>query len=66
VPPRQSPPQPVTVERRRCAFKPPPCESCGGAKTEVAIRTERFLYIRCWACGDAWSVPKPGREQIAS
>jgi uncharacterized Zn finger protein len=56
----------VTVERRRFAFKPPPCESCASTQTEVATRTDYVLYLRCWACGHVWSVPKPGRESIAS
>jgi hypothetical protein len=66
VPPRQLPSQPVSHDRRRLAFKPPPCESCGSANTEVTTRTDYVLYIRCWACAHVWSVPKPGRESIAS
>jgi hypothetical protein len=66
VPLRQSPPQPVTVERRRFAFNPPPCESCASSRTQVATRTDYVLYLRCWTCGHIWNVPKPGREQIAS
>ena len=66
MPPRQLPSRPVQYERRRYAFTPPPCESCRSTKTEVTTRTDYVLYIRCWACGHVWSVPKPGRESIAS
>jgi hypothetical protein len=66
VPSRQSPPQPVTVERRRFTFTPPPCKSCTSSQTEVATRTDYVLYIRCRGCLHVWSVPKPGREQIAA
>jgi hypothetical protein len=66
VPPRQSPPQPVLVERRAVAFKPPPCERCASPQTEVATRTDYYLYIRCGACMHVWSVPRPGVEPIGS
>ena len=66
MPPRQLPSKPVAVERRRFAFTPPFCESCDSSKTEVATRTDYVLYIRCWACGHVWSVPKPGRQSLAS
>jgi translation initiation factor 2 beta subunit (eIF-2beta)/eIF-5 len=66
VPPRQSPSRPVPNERRRHAFTPSFCESCGSAKTEVTTRTDYVLYIRCWACGHVWSVTKPGCEPIGS
>jgi eukaryotic-like serine/threonine-protein kinase len=36
VPPRQSPSQPVPDQRRRHAFTPPFCGSCGSCKTEVS------------------------------
>ena len=67
MPPRQSPTsQRVANERRHHAFTPPFCESCGSCKTEVATRTDYVLYIRCWACGHVWSVPKPGRVPVGS
>ena len=66
MPPRQLPSRPVPYERRRYVFKPPPCESCRSSTTEVASRTDWVLYIRCDACAHVWSVPKPGRESIAS
>jgi len=59
VPPRQLPSSPVPYERRRYAFTPPPCESCGSTNTEITTRTDYVLYIRCWAsraCGRGESV----------
>ena len=66
MPPRQSPSKPVAKDRRLQAFSPPFCESCGSSKTEVITRTDYVLYIRCWACSNVWSVPKPGREPVGS
>jgi hypothetical protein len=66
VPPRQLPSQAVQNERRKQAFTPAFCESCGSCKTQVMTRTDSVLYIRCWACAHVWSVPKPGRESVAS
>jgi hypothetical protein len=47
-------------------FTPPFCESCESSKTEVATRTDYVLYIRCWACGHVWSVPKPECAPVGS
>ena len=66
MPPRQSPYKAVLNERRKHAFAPPFCESCRSCKTEVTTRTDYVLYIRCWACGHVWSVPKPGREPMGT
>jgi len=47
-------------------FTPPPCQSCGSTKTEVIVRTDWVLYIRCESCAQVWSVPKPGREPVGT
>jgi len=43
-----------------------PCKYCGSGDTAVASRTEYVVYIRCGACLQVWSVPKPGHEPLGS
>jgi translation initiation factor 2 beta subunit (eIF-2beta)/eIF-5 len=43
-----------------------PCKYCGSADTAAASRTEYVVYIRCGACLQVWSVPKPGHEPLGS
>jgi hypothetical protein len=50
---------------RRAADRPPTpaCERCQtNEQVSCAMRTEYALYFRCGACGDVWSVDKPGRS----
>jgi len=62
VAPRQSSLRPVTVERRKITFNPLPCVFCKSSETEVVVRTDYVLYIRCQNCFHSWSVLQPGQE----
>ena len=44
----------------------PTCQHCGGADTAVATRTDYVVYIRCAACLQVWSVPKPGNKALGT
>jgi translation initiation factor 2 beta subunit (eIF-2beta)/eIF-5 len=47
-------------ERRVYRQLLPSCERCARPNTQVATRTERFLYVRCLACLHTWSIKKVG------
>ena len=47
------------VERRLNRLPVPPCEQCASTNVHVALRVDRFLYMRCRECRHTWSVAKP-------
>ena len=56
----------VTPSGDRRGPNRPPTPACARCQTNglvaCAMRTEYVLYFRCAACGDVWSVDKPGRS----
>ena len=48
------------VERRISRNPLPRCEQCASRNVQVAVRVNRFLYVRCCDCFHVWSVQKCG------
>jgi hypothetical protein len=48
------------VERRISRNPLPCCEQCASLNVQVAVRVNRFLYVRCCDCFHVWSVQKCG------
>ena len=46
------------AERRILRQLLPRCEQCASADVHVALRVDRFLYLRGGECFCTWSVPK--------
>ena len=44
------------VERRISRNPLPRCQQCASRNVQVAVRVERFLYVRCCDCFHVWSV----------
>ena len=38
------------------------CPKCADASVKAATLTDRFVYLRCAACGEVWVIPE--RRQI--
>ena len=38
------------------------CPKCADAPVKAATLTDRFVYLRCAACGEVWVIPE--RRQI--
>lgn len=41
---------------------PQQCPKCAGASVKAATLTDRFVYLRCAACGEVWVIPE--RRQL--
>jgi hypothetical protein len=41
-----------------------PCETCKSADVGIALQTSYVFYIRCFACGEVRSTPRPGVVQF--
>jgi hypothetical protein len=51
----------VLVRERRCSrLTLPACSVCQQPTTEVVLRTEYVLYVRCPRCGGMLILDKPG------
>ena len=59
------PGRPLKVERRHERLDLPVCPKCRSAGTAVATRTDYVVYFRCTSCFEVWSVPIPGKTQLA-
>jgi hypothetical protein len=57
---------PTHDRRHRNRLVIPPCDQCASPETAVATRTTLVLYIRCGACSNVWSVPKPRYERVGA
>lgn len=41
------------------------CPKCPAHSVKAATLTERFVYLRCGACGEVWSIPERRRTPRA-
>jgi uncharacterized Zn finger protein len=48
----------VPSNTRAGGVAPELCPNCDSTQVTCATLTERFVYLRCEACGEVWSIPE--------